>query len=223
MLNEFFGTWRSGLRSGRSSHPGPVTAFEEVSSTSMDGHVPQLSAASFTTPAERPMPGSARTPVAPVPVPHPKQIRDLFLGLTGKDVEVGPVDPVVPGRDPAVVAVFVTDKLATGAAGACDLPLAAYAGAALGLVPLPQAQEAIGSGVLPEDLTENFAEVVNVLASVFNGGSDAPHLKLYKVHGVGETLPTDVASCLGYVVRRLDLRVDVQGYGAGRLSSVSIG
>ena len=165
----------------------------------------------------------ARTYARPVPVPHPKQIRDLFVGLTGKEVEVGPVSPVIPGRDAAVVAVFVTDKTGTGAAVACDLPLAAYAGAALGLVPLPQAQEAIARGVLPEDLTENFSEVVNVMASVFNEHPEAPHLRLYRVHGVGEKLPTDIASCLGYVVRRLDLRVDVQGYGAGRLSSVSIG
>ncbi len=169
------------------------------------------------------MPAPARTYAVPVPVPHPKQIRDLFLGLTGKDIEVGPVNPVVPGRDAAVVAVFVTDKTATGAAVACDLPLAAYAGAALGLVPLPQAQEAIDRGVLPEDLSENFAEVVNIMASVFNEHPEAPHLKLYKVHAVGEKLPTDVAASLGYVVRRLDLKVDVAGYGAGRLSSVSIG
>ena len=159
----------------------------------------------------------------PVPVPHPKQIRDLFLGVTGKEVEVGPVNPVVPGRDPATVAVFVTDKLGTGAAVACDLPLAAYAGAALGLVPLPRAEEAIAAGVLPDELAENFYEVVNIMASVFNENPEAPHLKLYKVHAVGEKLPTDVASSLGYVVRRLDLRVDVQGYGAGRLSCVSIG
>lgn len=159
----------------------------------------------------------------PVPVPHPKQVRDLFLGVTGKDVEVGPVNPVVPGRDPATIAVYVNDRMATGAVIACDLPLAAYAGAALGLVPLPRAEEAIESGLLPDDLAENFYEVVNILASVFNDNPQAPHLKLYKVHAVGERLPTDVASCLGYVVRRLDLRVDVAGYGAGRLSCVSIG
>ena len=103
------------------------------------------------------------------------------------------------------------------------LPLAAYAGAALGLVPLPRVQEAIESGVLTDDLTENFNEFVNVMASVFNENPEAPHLKLYKVHAVGEKLPSDVASSLGYVVRRLDLRVEVSGYGAGRLSSVSIG
>ncbi len=169
------------------------------------------------------MTAPARVRALPVPVPHPKQIRDLFLGLTGKDIEVGPVHPVVPGRDPALVAVYVTDKMGTGAAVACDLPLAAYAGAALGLVPLPRAEEAIASGLLPEELAENFYEVVNIMASVFNENPEAPHLKLYKVHAVGEKLPTDVASSLGYVVRRLDLQVDVAGYGAGRLSSVSIG
>lgn len=163
------------------------------------------------------------TRAVPVPVPHPKQIRDLFLGVTGKDIEVGPVNPVVPGRDFATVAVYVTDKLATGAAVACDLPLAAYAGAALGLVPLPRAEEAITLGVLPDDLAENFYEVVNIMASVFNENPAAPHLKLYKVHAVGEKLPSDVASSLGYVVRRLDLKVEVEGYGWGRLSCVSIG
>ncbi len=159
----------------------------------------------------------------PVPVPHPKQIRDLFLGVTGKDIEVGPVNPVVPGKDAATVAVYVTDKLSTGAVIACDLPLTAYAAAALGLVPLVKADEVIASGVLPEDLAENFYEVVNILSSVFNENPDAPHLKLYKVHGVGERLPSDIARSLGYVVRRLDLKVEVAGYGSGRLSSVSIG
>jgi hypothetical protein len=77
--------------------------------------------------------------------------------------------------------------------------------------------------VLSEELAENFTEVVNVMASVFNEHPEAPHLKLYTVHAVGEKLPTDVAASLGYVVRRLDLEVTVQGYGAGRLSSVSIG
>jgi hypothetical protein len=42
------------------------------------------------------------------------------------------------------------------------------------------------------------------------------------VHPVGERLPTDLVSMLGYVVRRLDLRVEISGYGAGRLSVVSI-
>ncbi len=162
-------------------------------------------------------------PVAPVPVPHPKQVRDLFLSLTGKEVEVGPAHPVFVGREPAAVAVYVTDKLGTGAVAACDLDLAAYAGGALGLVPLPQIEQARTDQQLTGDLSDNVYEVLNILASVFNEVPAAPHLKLHTVHGVGDKLPTDVASMLGYVVRRLDLQVTITGYGAGRLSVVSIG
>ena len=162
-------------------------------------------------------------PVAPVPVPHPKQIRDLFLSLTGRDVELATAHPVVPGRDPAAVSVYVTDKLETGAVVACDLSLAAYAGAALGLVPLPQVQEALTAETLTPDLSDNFYEVVNILASVFNENPEAPHLKLHKVHAAGEKLPTDLASMLGYVVRRMDVKIDIAGYGGGRLSVVAIG
>jgi hypothetical protein len=163
------------------------------------------------------------THVAPVPVPHPKQVRDLFLSLTGKEVEVGPGQPVFAGREPAAVAVYVTDKLQTGAVVACDLDLTAYAAGALGLVPLPQVEEAIAEQRLGEELKDNAYEVLNILASVFNEQPDAPHLKLHKVHAVDEKLPTDIASMLGYVVRRMDLHVALPGYGAGRLSMVSIG
>lgn len=162
------------------------------------------------------------TQVVPVPVPHPKHVRDLFLTLTGRDVEVGPAQPVLPDRDPASVAVYVTDKLATGAVVACDLPVAAYAGAALGLVPIPQVEEAIGAQLLTPDLAENFAAVANVFTSGFNENADAPHLRLHNVHAVGEKLPSDLLRMLGYVVRRLDLRVEIAGYGAGTLSVVAL-
>ncbi len=162
-------------------------------------------------------------PVALVPVPHPKQVRDLFLGLTGKEVEVSPSHPVLAGREPAAVAVYVTDKLATGAVVAWNLDLAAYAGGALGLVPLPQTEQARNDGQLTAELSDNVYEVLNIFASVFNEVSGAPHLRLHAVHGVGDRLPTDVGSMLGYVVRRLDLQVTIPGYGGGRLSVVSIG
>ncbi len=164
----------------------------------------------------------AVTDVAPVPVPHPKQIRDFLLALTGRDVEVGRAHPVV-ARDPAVVAVYVSDRLATGAIAACDLPFAAYVGGALGLVPPPLVDQEVMDGQLSAELTENVGEVLSVLGSVFNALEEAPHLKLHKVHPVGEKLPSDVAAMLGYVVRRVDLQIALHGYGAGWLSVVSVG
>lgn len=157
-----------------------------------------------------------------MPVPHPKRVRDLLDTLVDRLVEVSPSDPLRPGKDAVAVAVFVNGALGTGAVVACDLALTARLGGALGLVPVAQVEQAILDGQLTPELCENFAEVANVLSAVFNGGEDAPHLVLHKVHGVGERLPTDLRAMLGFVVRRLDLRVEVAGYGGGQLSLVAV-
>ena len=168
-------------------------------------------------------PSPSELPPAPVPVPHPKRVRDLLDTLVGRLVEVAPCDPVRPGRDALAVAVVVTDSLGTGAVVACDLDLTARLGGALGLVPVPQVEEAVLERRISRELRENFAEVANVLSAVFNGLEDTPHLTLHKVHGVGERLPADLRGMLGFVVRRMDLRVEIAGYGGGRLSLVAVG
>lgn len=157
-----------------------------------------------------------------VPVPHPKQIRDVLLGLTARDVTLEPGDPVMPGRDRAVVAVYVMERLTTGALVACDLELAACLAGALGLVPPAAVHEAVAAGALTPELAENCFEVANVLGSVFDGAG-GPQLALHAVHGADERLPSDLVPLLGHVVRRLDLEVVVSGYGGGRLSVVAVG
>lgn len=158
----------------------------------------------------------------PVTVPRPEQVRGVFLGLIGKDVEVAPARPVLPGQEPAAVAVYVTGEGAVGAVAACDLALAAYAGAAFGEVPLSEVEQCLAAGQLSADLADHVAEVANVLVSAFNQDVEAPPLQLQKMHPVGEELPADVAAMLRYVVRRLDVAVVIAGYGGGRLSAVAI-
>jgi hypothetical protein len=160
---------------------------------------------------------------APVPVLELEQGAHLLQTLTGHDVQVRPARPVLPGQDLAVISVYVSDDVVTGAVSAWDLSLATCAGAALGQVPLAEVEEALATGTLSGDLADNFAEVANVLASAFNESPGAPHLQLHQVHAVGEELPDDVALMLRYVVRRVDLEVDIAGYGGGRLSVVAIG
>lgn len=160
----------------------------------------------------------------PVPVPHPQQVRDLLVELLGRDVVVGLGDPVLPGPQlPAAVAIYVTDRTATGALCVCDVALAAGLGAALALIPARTAADAATTGILPTNLAENFYEVVNILASVFNQDEASPKLRLWAVHGPGETLPADVAAHAGQLARRLDLDVAIAGYGSGRLSIAATG
>ncbi|MEX2290997.1 MAG: hypothetical protein WD794_11820 [Mycobacteriales bacterium] len=167
-------------------------------------------------------PGQLATPVVPVPVPQAAQVGELLQTLTGGAVEVAPGPPVLPGREPALVAVYVTDDTVTGAVVACELSLAAHAGAALGAVPVTEAEQALASGVLSADLSENADEVLNVLAAAFNTPG-APALRLYRVYAVGEPLPAEIGRVLGYVMRRVDLQLHIVGYGGGRLSVVAVG
>ena len=100
---------------------------------------------------------------------------------------------------------------------ALDKPLAATLGAAIALIPPATAEEAVGAGPLPQNLLENTSEVLNVMSSLFNA-EGAPHLRLETVYDSGAApLPADVAHWLRSYGPRLDLAVDVRGYGTGLL------
>jgi hypothetical protein len=100
-----------------------------------------------------------------------------------------------------------------------DLGAAAYTGAALALLPPGGAQDAVEEdGELTGMLVEALHEVVNVLASLLNAPG-APHSRLYKLYAPGEDLPADIQGMLANV-NRLDLGLQVPGYGRGALSFV---
>lgn len=151
-------------------------------------------------------------------LPDAKAVRDLLTDLLGKSVDVILADPL-PSDARTAVAIYTTDRLATAAVVAFTAPLAAYLGAALGLLPPAGAKEAAAAGSLPANLEENFSEVVNILASLFNR-KGAPHVKLYSVVPPGAPVPADVARLFGGLGARLDLAVAVPAYGDGRVSLV---
>jgi len=154
---------------------------------------------------------------APALLPNPKDVRDLFEGLFGKDVTVSPGDPVSLNDKPAV-AVYVDPGLATTALVVVDLRLGAWLAGALALLPKGGLEDAIDEGELYPMHVEALYEVVNIAASMFNG-EGVNHSKLYKLYAPGESLPGDIAG-LAAAFNRIDLTVDVAGYGKGALSIV---
>lgn len=157
------------------------------------------------------------------PLPAALEVREHWEGLVGRDIQVttgGPmVDPVLNGG--AMVGVYVDRLLALRALVLFDLPLAARMGAAIALVPSTAAETCVAEEQLSAALAENAGEILNVTAALFNVG-DAPHLKLDTVYAPREPLPSDVAQWVLAYVRRLDLEVDVTGYGAGSASILVI-
>ena len=152
-------------------------------------------------------------------LPPAKDVRDLLEGLLGKDTDFS--DGTRTTGPGGLVGTYVDDSLGLRAVVAFDLALAAYTGAAIGLMPPGGAQDAVDDGELFPMLRDNACEVLNVMASLFNVG-DAPHLRLYTTHAPSEALPGDVAGHLGSLGGRVDWTVAIKGYGKGQLSVVLV-
>jgi len=155
-------------------------------------------------------------------VPTSKAVRDLFSDLIGREVGVTPGEPVVLGVDVlGCVAVYVTDQIQMAAVLVLDLALTAYLGGSLGLLPVGGVQDLLAEGTVSNSALDNVREVLNVAAALFNV-SGAPHVKFYSLVVPSELPPVDVTSVMHSFGGRLDLVVEVPGYGSGALSIVLV-
>jgi hypothetical protein len=153
-------------------------------------------------------------------LPAAKDVRDMLADLVGRNVTVSPGAPVTPAPDrPVSVAVYVAPDMSVNALCLMDLGASAYTSGALALLPPGGCQDAVEEdGELSTMLVEALHEVVNVLSALFNTPG-APHSKLHKLYAPGEEVAADLAGMLAGF-NRIDLDVDVQGYGKGSLSLV---
>jgi hypothetical protein len=153
-------------------------------------------------------------------LPAAKDVRDMLSGLVGKEVSVSPGAPVTPEPNrPVTVAIYTAPDMSVNALCVMDLGASAYTAAALALLPPGGAQDAVEEDKeLSPMLLEALHEVVNVLSALFNTPG-APHSKLNKLVADGEDIPGDIAGMLAGF-NRLDLALEVPGYGKGGLSLV---
>jgi len=95
-----------------------------------------------------------------------------------------------------------------------DVGFAAATSAAFALIPARVAAESAASQKLDESLAEIFAEVLNVMSRLFTHHENS-RVTLQQTVMPGQPLP----AVLGSLSREgcLDLVVDVEGYGKGRL------
>lgn len=151
-------------------------------------------------------------------LPPPKAIKDLLEGLLGRDVEVGIGDPVA-NADAAVLAVYVTDALKMSAVVTVDLPLAAYLGTSIAVIPPGGAEAAIEDGELSPAIFDNVGEVLNVFAATLNE-YNSDHTRLYGTHHGQNDSPADALLLSATQGNRLDLTISVAKYGTGHLSCI---
>jgi hypothetical protein len=156
------------------------------------------------------------------PLPPNMVVRDMLMDMLGRDVTVGPSAPWLPTpRDPGAVAVYVDDGMRLGALISCSLALSVALSASIALISARTAASCVQEGRLTEDMVENLHEVLNILAALFNR-ADRPHVKLYALHVPGTPAPAGLSGQLRAFGKRLDLKIEVAGYGSGQLSLVLV-
>lgn len=153
------------------------------------------------------------------PLPAALEVRELLEGLVGRDFDTKTGGPMVDPAKGACVAEYVDDQMQLAAIVAADVALASAAGSAIGLIPAKEVEASIKYKEMSGAQIENFSEILNVMASLFNADG-APHLRLTTVTPPGQAPASDVQKLLMAYVPRLDLSMEVQGYGAGALSIV---
>ena len=151
-------------------------------------------------------------------VPASLAVRNMLGDTLGRDVTVNVGNPLTQKDLPtATVAIYVDSYSKVVAVLGMDLKLAAFAGAALGLLPVGGAEDAIDDKELYPNLAENVGELCNILTGLLNR-EGAPHVKLDRVVYPGESIPNDAQAHLLALGRRIDLTVDIQRYGSGTFS-----
>lgn len=148
------------------------------------------------------------------PLPSAPDVARLLSDLFGRDVTVKP--GTAPGG-PNAVAIYRGDEDQRLCACLADLSVAANVGAALTMVPAGTAADAVKSGQLSETLRENAYEVFNILAQLFNVSGHS-HVRLKAVTDPLASPPEDVATQLAGGMGRIDLAIEIAGYGGGSLS-----
>ncbi|MCR9162942.1 MAG: hypothetical protein ACE37F_14585 [Nannocystaceae bacterium] len=118
-------------------------------------------------------------------------------------------------KDIAVSGRFVDDNDNLVAVVSADAGFACYTGAAIMMLPPAAANDAKGSTDLPEEITEAFGEVLNVLSRLFNT-SDRPHCR-FTTADYGK-VPDDIKTFIKGSSSRTSYSFEVGGYGEGTLT-----
>lgn len=98
-----------------------------------------------------------------------------------------------------------------------ELKLAAAAGAALSLIPAATATEWARAGALPANIEQNYHEVANVLATIFNARGERCALAELTFLTEGDRLPQSEKVA---AAKQVALEISIEGYPSGRMGLV---
>jgi hypothetical protein len=154
-------------------------------------------------------------------LPANKTIKDLLEGMLGRDVALDPSAERMSPIDAVggLVATFCDDASNLRVILGWSIDAGAYVGCCLGLIPAGLAKEMIAEKAIRTDAVENLAEVSNVMAATFDHPQN-PHVRMNQTYHPTGSAPGELTRYMFTHAERVDLELNVKGYGSGKMSLV---
>jgi hypothetical protein len=150
----------------------------------------------------------------------PVKIASLLKELFGRSVDFDTAPPPdLSDSAPQWAAGYGTSEGGLMVVCVCDLAFAAFAGAALSMIPAPTAKEGIKTKKLEPAILDNLHEIFNIFGQLFRGRM-MDTVTLREVSLLSDLSPVAKA-LLGKPASQVNLEFSIDGYGNGKLSLFS--
>ncbi len=153
-------------------------------------------------------------------IPADRETTGVLSMLYGDGLVVKKAEENPSIEDDALVGLFVDSEGKTVAACTCDVPFAAYGGAALSMMPKGGAEDAAESGEISSVMQENVYEVMNICSRLLMNDS-TPHLKLTDMYEGLDKVPEESVEVIKNA-SGVKFEVEIPNYGKGHLSIVTL-
>jgi predicted component of type VI protein secretion system len=206
-----------GYGNGKFAALAARTAQQEAATTRGSVETPALDEA----PAASREAGSGSEPALEggVLLPDPQSLGELLTGLVGEEVKVTVQSEPVPFQDVVLVGAWQDEARRDRLCFGFDLRIANFLGAALAMIPKDAAHDEIKAQHISDDVFANVNEICNIASGAINQEGSVL-LKLNELRRNDAELPAATSRALNGADNRLDLEIELPGYGAGMLAIV---
>jgi hypothetical protein len=149
-------------------------------------------------------------------LPSTKLVAGLLSGIVGRAVTAEKAAPFdLRAKAPRIHGVYRDPTTQMPCLVVCDMPFCAYLGGAMLVFPLSAIKDVVRTGMLEEGMLDCVREILNICARIFN---DHSHQVFQELYTTPAQLPQDAAALMKSPEGRIDMGIDVAGYGSGQVT-----
>ncbi len=153
-------------------------------------------------------------------LPNDRETLGVLSMLYGDDIKVAMDEDALALENSKLYGLYVDGEGKPVGVCLCDTHFAAYAGAALSMLPPGGAEDAADTGDISATMKENVYEVMNICSRLLMS-DDTPHLKLENMYNDVAELSEEAVEMIKSAEAGSHFDIDIPNYGKGKLSLVT--